>query len=144
MGGIVAGIQPRLAVSPHIAFALPTRIGVFLAVNEVVSIVPATDRLGVGIYSQTATDLGFAWDKVNVSAGPVFAAFTMPACKPDACRRVEGVLAGVHAQASFYFAGALGLSVWGSVDWLPGDSVILTEGFVAMVVAGPVLRWRTK
>ena len=50
---------------------------------------------GVGVYSQTATDLGYAWEDVNLSLGPSLAVYTMPACKPGACRRVEGVSPGI-------------------------------------------------
>lgn len=141
VGGLVVGIIPRLAVSPHASVAWRTDAGIRFGVQEMFSVLPHSR--GVGVYSQTATDLGYAWENINLSLGPSLAVYTMPACKPGACRRVEGVSPGIHLQASIYFAGPLGLSVWGGVDWHVGDSDILAGQVTAVLVAGPLLRWRT-
>jgi hypothetical protein len=147
MGGIMVGVRPRLAVSPHATLAWQASGGGFLlAVNEMVSIVPATDPLGLGVYSQTSADIGFAWTNASLSLGPLVAAFSTPACRAEGgCKRVEGITPGIHVQANLYLAGPLGLSLWSSIDWATQGSSILPSGSVTgTVLVGPVLRWRTK
>jgi hypothetical protein len=135
-----------LAVSPHVTLAWqPGGGGFLLSASEMVSILPAVDPLGVGVHSQTSVDLGFAWTNVGLSLGPEVAAFSMPACRPGGCKRVEGITPGVHVQASLYVAGPLGLSIWSSIEWATQGSSILPSGSVTgTVLVGPVLRWRTK
>jgi len=142
VGGMVVGSSPRLAVSPHAALGWRTESGLMLAADEVASILPAADPHGVGLYSTTSAHVGYAWDSVNVSLGPSLALYTMPACSPAACTRVVGIGLGGHARVSFYFAGPLGLALWGGVDWIGGSSVILPGGVVATIAAGPLVRWR--
>jgi hypothetical protein len=144
MGGVVAGIKPRLAVTPHAGVGWRADMGLFLGAHEMFGILPATDPHGAGVYSQTAADIGYAWDRGNLSLGPSIAVYSMPACNAMLCNRVVGLAPGVHAQANLYFADAFGLAIWGGVDWLGGSSLILPESMAAMVFAGPVLRLRTK
>jgi hypothetical protein len=145
-GGIMAGSKPRLAVTPHIAFLWRSQAGFLVAAQEMFSITPAVNQFGVGVFSQTSIDLGFAWSSGNVSLGPLVAGYSLLACNDqvNGCRRVTGVGPGAHLQAAFYFAGALGVSTWASVEWLGGSSAILPGGLAGTLFAGPVLRWRVK
>jgi hypothetical protein len=141
VGGIVFGPVPRLAVTPHVALGRRSEGGVLVAVREMCSIVPATDEHGVGIYSQTSAEVGYAWDGVNVSLGPSLALYSIPACAPKPCARVGGLAPGGHAQLSVYLAGPLGVSIWGGVEWLGENGLV--RGVVGTVALGPVLRWRS-
>jgi hypothetical protein len=62
----------------------------------------------------------------------------------DGGGRVVGVAPGGHAQVDTYFAGPLGVTVSGNMDWIGGRSAVLPGGIAAMLVAGPVLRWSDK
>lgn len=142
IGGIVIGPAPRLAVSPHAALGWRTESGLLVAAHEMFSILPASDAHGVGVYSQTSADIGYAWENVNVSLGPSLALYSVPACAPKPCARVAGIAPGGHAQVSVYLASPFGVSIWGGVDWL-GEST-LVHGVVGTIVAGPVVRWRSR
>lgn len=72
------------------------------------------------------------------------AARTQPQPKPRPLRgRLAGLSPGGHAQASVYFAEPLGIALQANVDWIGGRSRVLSSGVAAMVVAGPVFRWRS-
>jgi hypothetical protein len=142
VGGIVAGTMPRLAVMPHATLGWRMESGLLVAAHEVFSILPAGDAHGVGVYSQTSADIGYAWDSVNVSLGPSLALYAMPACAPTPCARVAGLAPGGHAQVSVYLAGPFGVSFWGGVDWLGKSSLL--RGVVGTIALGPVVRWRSR
>src|SRR5262249_22271649 len=63
VGGVVAGLKPRFAVTPHAALGWRTESGFLLAVQELFSILPAVNLHGAGVYSHTTTELGYAWDR---------------------------------------------------------------------------------
>lgn len=142
LGGIVVGTMPRLAVTPHATLSFRMESGLLVAVHEMFSILPAGDAHGVGVYSQTSADLGYAWDSANVSLGPSLALYSMPACVPRACARVAGLALGGHTQVSLYLSGPFGVSIWGGIDWL-GESGLI-RGIVGTIFAGPIVRWRSK
>lgn len=142
LGGILAGTQPHLAVSPHAGLSFRLGSGFLFAVHDVLSLLPATNKDGLGVRNETSAALGAAWEKGNFSVGPALSFYSMPTCRNTLCGRVVGLSPGVHAQASAYFAGPLGVSVSATVDWLVGSSLILPGGVAATVVAGPVVRWQ--
>jgi hypothetical protein len=141
VGGLMAGLKPRLAVTLHAGLGWRMESGLLFAAREMFNILPAVDVHGVGVYSQTSVDIGYAWDRVNLSIGPSLAIYSMPACSLTACARAVGLAPGGHAQVSIFFARALGVLIWGGVDWLGGNSV-LSGDVVATILAGPVIRWR--
>jgi hypothetical protein len=141
LGGILVGTVPRFAVSPHGGISWTRESGLWFAVHDLCSLVPATGKLGFGVYNEASFSLGYASRDVNVSLGPSFSVYSMPGCGLRLCGRVVGVAPGGHAQANLYFAGPLGVSVSANVDWVGGTSRVLPGGLAAMVMAGPVLRW---
>jgi hypothetical protein len=142
LGGVLVGTAPRFAVSPHAGMSWRLGEGFLFAVHDLCSIVPAVDTLGVGVYNQTAVVVGYASKYANYSIGPSFSIYSMPACGLTLCGRVVGLAPGGHAQANVYFSGPIGVSVSANVDWVGGRSLVLPGGLAAMVVAGPVVRWR--
>ncbi|MFO0591870.1 MAG: hypothetical protein U0441_30260 [Polyangiaceae bacterium] len=139
-GGLAMGSIPRFSIAPHVALALQAPSGVRLAFHELLGIVP--HPRGAGIYSQTAAEIGYRWEKFDLNIGPSLAIYAMPVCKPDICRHVEGVAPGVHLQGNVEIWGPVGLSVWGAMDFHLGDSSMLSGKFTATLLAGPFLRWR--
>lgn len=144
VGGLLVGTLPRFAVSPHAAIAWRRKSGFSFAVDDLCSVLPGTGRLGVGVYNQTSVAFGYAWEGGDVRMGPSFSLYSMPACSATLCGRVVGLAPGGHAQANVYFAGPVGVSVSANVDWVGGRSLVLRGGWAAMIVAGPVFRWRSK
>ena len=141
MGGILAGTVPHLAVSPHAGLSWRMESGFLIAVHDLFSILPPLKDDGAGVYNQTSVAIGYASENSNFSAGPSLSIYSMPACGAKWCGRVAGLSPGGHVQANVYFAGPWGVSVSANVDWVDGSSVVLPGGVVAMVVAGPVVRW---
>jgi hypothetical protein len=141
MGGILAGTAPHLAVSPHAGLVWRTEGGFLIAVQDLFSILPPINKDGAGVYNQTSVAIGYASEKANFSAGPSLSIYSMPACGVALCGRVVGLSPGGHVQANVYFAGPWGVAVSANVDWVEGSSIVLPGGVVAMVVAGPVVRW---
>jgi hypothetical protein len=146
LGGFLAGgTLPRLAVTPHVGISWRRESGFLFVVHDLFSILAPINKAGLGVYNKTSITFGYAWEKVNVSAGPSLSIYSMPACGVTLlCGRVAGVALGGHAQADVYFAGPLGVSVSANVDWIGGRSRVVSDGVAAMVVAGPVLRWSAK
>jgi len=150
LGGILAGISPRLAVSPHANVSWRAENGWGFAAHDILSILPATSRDGVGVHNQTSVTFGYGTEKLDFNIGPSLSVYSMPACgiPPGAprplCGRVVGVAPGGHAQADVYFAGPLGVSVSANVEWVGGNSAVLPGSVAAMVLAGPVVRWRSQ
>lgn len=140
-GALVVGTDPRLAVSPHAGISWRTESGFLFAAHDAVSIVPATNALGVGVYNQTSVGLGYSSESTNFSLGPSLSIYAMPACSARWCGRVVGLAPGGHAQVNVYLIGPLGVSVNADVDWVGGRSPILPGGVAAMVLVGPVIRW---
>src|SRR5207237_975981 len=97
-GGILVGMDPRLAVSPHGGISWRVENGFLLALHDVFSIVPATDRNGVGVYNQTSVALGYASQCADFALGPSLSIYSMPACGGVWCGRVIGLAPGGHAQ----------------------------------------------
>ena len=143
-GGILAGAVPYLAVSPHLGFVWRTDSGLLFEARDIGSIMPMGGVLGIGVYNQTSGAIGYAWEKLAISAGPALSIYRMPACGPLICGRVIGLAPGGNAEVSYYFAGALGVSIHANVSWLGGRSTILPGGVAGMVMAGPILRWRSE
>ena len=144
LGGILVGTLPRVAVSPHAAIAWRAENGISFAVDDLCSVLPGTGRLGVGVYNQTSAAFGYAWTDGDVRIGPSFSLYSMPACGATLCGRVAGLSPGGHARADVYFGGAVGVSLSANVDWVGGQSAVLPGGWAAMLVAGPVFRWRSE
>lgn len=143
IGGIIVGTEPRLAVRPHAAVAWRLDNGVSFSAHELCSILPATNALGVGVYNHTSATIGYSGQTAELSIGPALGLYSMPACGSKWCGRVTGVSPGAHASVQVYLAGPLGVSASANVDWVGGRSLVLPGGVSAMVVAGPVLRWRS-
>ena len=70
LGGVVAGSKPLLAVTPQAGILWRTESRFLFAVHEMFSILPATNKHGVGVYNRTSAVLGYAAENMNVSAGP--------------------------------------------------------------------------
>lgn len=143
LGGIMAGTEPRLAVSPHAAVAWRMESGLLFAVHDTLNILPATTRDGVGVYNETSATIGYSSEKSSFGVGPSLASYSMPACGVTLCGRVVGLAPGGHAHVDVYVAGPLGVSVSANVAWVGGSSLVLPGGIAATVVAGPVVRWRS-
>ena len=143
-GGMLTGIVPRLALSPHAGVAWRTEGGFLFEAYDVLSILPVGSALGIGVYNQTSVAIGYAWKDGTVSAGPSLAIYRMPACGRVLCGRVVGLGPGGQVEGSFYVWGPLGLSIHANVAWISGKSSVLPGGVAAMVVVGPVLRWRSE
>ncbi|WP_232379768.1 hypothetical protein [Polyangium fumosum] len=143
LGGMLVGTLPRFAVSPHAALSWRRESGFSFGVDDLCSILPGTGRLGVGVYNQMSAAFGYAWKDGDVRMGPSFSVYTMPACGATLCGRVVGLSPGGHAQVNVYFGGVVGVSVSANVDWVGGRSLVLPGGWAAMLVAGPVFRWRS-
>jgi len=146
LGGFqVGGTLPRLAVTPHAGISWRKESGMLFVAHDLLSILTPVNKAGTGIYNKASITIGYAWEKVNISAGPSLSVYSMPACGVTfLCGRVVGVAPGGHAQADVYVAGPLGVSVSANVDWINGRSLVVPEGVAAMVIAGPVVRWRSK
>jgi hypothetical protein len=145
VGGILAGSRPHLAVSPHGAIGLRSEGGFAFALEDTLGILLATNKDGVGLHNRIALQPGYAGEKIAFSAGPSVSFFSMAVCNPAAqCGRASGVSLGLHAQASYYFFGPLGVSLAASADWIAGNNLLLPQGVAAMVVVGPVLRWTAR
>jgi len=144
LGVMLAGTQPRLAVSPHAGISWRTESGFLFAIHDSFSILPATNKDGVGVYNQTSADFGVAWDKGDFSVGPSLSIYSMPACGVAWCGRLVGLSPGGHAQTNVYFAGPFGVSVSANIAWIGGISLVLPGGVAAMVVAGPAFRWSSE
>lgn len=142
LGGILAGTQPHLAVSPHVGVSWPLGSVFRFAAHDMFSILAATNKDGVGVHNETSVALGVAWEKGSFNLGPSLSIFSMPACRHRLCGRVVGLAPGGHAQVNVFVAGPLGVSVSASVEWLEGRSLIFPGGVAAMVVAGPMIRWQ--
>lgn len=144
-GGMLAGSKPLFAVSPHGDVAWRLGSSFLLDIHGMLSILPATNNHGVGVYTPLSVTLGYTWETGNISLGPLLSFYSLPACNiVRSCFRVTGIAPGAHAQVEAYVTGRLGVSVSANVDWVSGSSRILHDGVAAMVVAGPVLRWGTR
>src|SRR5262249_62282991 len=109
------------------------------AMQDMCSMLPPVNKEGVGVYNQTTVSIGYDFEKGHFSVGPSLAVYYMTACSVTLCGRVVGVAPGGRAQINYYFAGALGLSLSGSVDWIGGRGSLLPRGGRAVVGAGPVV-----
>jgi hypothetical protein len=141
LGGILVGTVPRLTVSPHGGFSWSREGGFLFAVHDVCNLVPGTGMLGFGVYNQTSASVGYVSKQFDLSLGPSLSVYSLPACGATLCGRVVGLAPGGRVETNLYFAGALGVSASGSLDWVGGQSLVLPGGWAAMVVVGPVLRW---
>jgi hypothetical protein len=143
MGGVLIGVDPRLAVTPHLGGVW--HVGnVALAAQNQLNVLAAVNKLGVGVYNQASLSAGYAWKTGNVTLGPAFSAYSMPACSATLCGRVVGIGAGAHAQLNVYLVGPVGVSLSANVDWIGGSSLVLPGNVAAMIIAGPVFRWSPK
>ena len=137
VGGIQVGTEPRLAVSPFAGLLWHTEGGFLFEVHNMCSLL-ADSR--VGIHERTSATVGYAWHTGDVSIGPSLSFYSMFACDPMACRRVEGAAPGGHAQVDWYFARFLGVSLSTNVAWYGGSSSVLPDNPAVMVTAGPIVR----
>lgn len=137
--GVLLGYGPRPAVSPHLGLSYHTERGFLLSVYNVVTIIPALDVHGVGLYDQLSVAVGYAWKRGRFSVGAGAAIYSMVACGPDNCGRLRGVSPGARARIDVYLLGPFGLSMAATADWLTG-SVVLPSGIVASLAVGPVLK----
>ncbi len=144
VGGFLAGAVPHLAVSPNAGTSWSAESGFTLAAHDALSILPSMNGIGLGVYNHTTISIAYAWDNVNLSAGPSLAIYSMASCGGFFCGRVAGLAPGVNARADLFFTGPLGVSLSANVDWVSGSSLVLRGGVAAMVVAGPVFRWNSK
>lgn len=140
VGGMVVGTVPRLAISPHAGVSVRIGDHFRLGARDMLSILPAVDRHGAGVYNQLSPTIELAWRTGNVSLGPSLGIFSMPACGTLRCTRLNGVAPGGTAQAIWYFAGRFGVSARGNVDWISGFGSVLPASLGVVIVAGPVFR----
>lgn len=141
VGGFLAGMKPRLAVSPHVGIWWSTESGFLFAAQETPSILPAFNNHGPGLYNQISAAIGYGWVDYRVTVGPSISVYSIPACNEINCNRVAGFSVGGHGQFDAYIAGPFGLSAIVNVDWIGGNSVVLPGGVVVMAAAGPVFKW---
>lgn len=141
VGGIVAGIRPRLAVSPHLGASWGTPSGWLLTIQDTPSILPAVNAHGPGVYNHLSVVAGFGWTDYNIALGPALSLYSMPACSPSLCSRVVGIAIGGYAQVDAYLAARFGLSATVNVDWIGGNSVVLPGNLLITAAAGPIVRW---
>lgn len=141
MGGIQVGTDPRLAVSPFVGFLWRAESGLLVELHNMFSVLPGSR---VGLHDRTSATLGYAWQTGDVSLGPSLSFYSMLACGPLNCHRVEGAAPGGHAQTDWYFAEPLGASLTVNVAWYGGSSYVLPGNAALMVTAGPILRLETK
>ena len=146
LGGFQVGSTlPRLAVTPHVGLSWRRESGFLFVAHDLFSILTPVNKAGLGVFNKASITIGYGWEEGQVSAGPSLSIYSVPACGVTLlCGRVVGVAPGGHAQADVYAAGPLGVSVSANVDWIGGRSRVLPGGLAAMIVAGPVLRWRDK
>ena len=144
LGGFQVGAVPRLALSPHVAVSWLMKSDFLVSLHDQCSFLPPTDAVGIGFYNQASISIGFSSRTAIFSAGPELAIYSMTTCGQTLCGRVVGVALGGHVQADVYVAGRpLGISVSANADWVGGSSLVIPGGVAVMVLAGPVLRWRT-
>lgn len=141
VGGIQIGTEPTLAVSPFVGVRWRNEQGFLLELQNIFSILPGRR---IGVHDQTSATLGYAWNTGSFSLGPSLSFYSMFACVSVICLRVEGGAPGGHAQADWYFAEPLGVSVTANVAWYGGSSLVLPGNVAVMVTAGPVLRLEAK
>ncbi len=146
LGGFQVGSTlPRLAVTPHMGLSWGKESGFLFVAHDLFSILTPVNKAGLGVFNKASITIGYGWEEGQVSAGPSLSIYSVPACGVTLlCGRVVGVAPGGHAQADVYVAGPLGVSVSANVDWIGGRSRVLPGGLAAMIVTGPVLRWRAK
>lgn len=143
MGGVLIGTRPRFAVSPHAAISWRPADSFLLAIQDAVSVLPATDVHGVGVYNHTSIAIGYARRDGSLSIGPSVAIYSVPACGRSLCARLKGASPGAMARVDYYFSGSFGVSASATVDWLAG-SVVLPAGVAATVLVGPLLTWSSR
>lgn len=143
LGSVLAGVEPRVAVTPHVAIAWRADNGLILAARDMFSILPAPSRggVGVGVYNHLSAEIGYGWEAGSFSLGPSVSVYSMPACNPVLCGRIVGLSAGGHAQLTIYVVGPLGLSGSATIEWMGGASSVVRNNLAATFVAGPVVRW---
>ena len=140
MGAVQIGVDPRLAVSPFLSVLGRNESGMLLELSNTFTISPGNTW---GIYDRSAVALGYGWPTGHLSVGPALSFYSMPACNFVICDRVNGVAVGGHAVLAYFFAGPLGLSMNGSLDYVGGKSRVLPGGAVVMGTAGFVLKFET-
>lgn len=144
VGGMMAGAVPHFAVTPHLALSWRFESGFSLGVQDLCSILPPRSKLGIGVSNELAASIGYAGEKVSFGLGPSLGIYSMPACGSEYCGRIVGLSPGGHAEAAYYVAGIFGIMIHAEGGWIGGRSLVVPDGFAAMVVAGPVLRWRSE
>lgn len=142
LGGMLAGNVPRFAVSPYGGLSWSVGSNFAVVVHDMVSLLLAANDHGPGVYNHLSVAGGFAWTDGKVIAGPSVAFFSMPACGPLWCARVNGFGAGASARADLFFWGPVGLSLRGNVDVPIQSSSVLPGGPAWMFLVGAVFRVR--
>lgn len=140
VGAVQIGVDPRLAISPFGGMLWRSESGFLLELSNTFTLSPGDDW---GIYDRSAAVLGYGWPTGHLSVGPALSFYSMPACNYFICDRVRGIAVGGHAVLAYFFAGPLGLSVTGSLDYVGGKSRVLPGGPVVMGTAGFVLKFAT-
>jgi hypothetical protein len=143
LGVLLAGSVPHLAVSPHVGAVLRTKGGLLFGVGNFLSILPATNDDGVGVYDQTTLFCGIGSESMSITLGPSVSFYSVAASGNGHHGRVSGSAPGGALEALVYFTGPFGVLVRGNVDWLSGDSLVLHDVVAATLIAGPVFRWRS-
>ena len=91
MGVFQAGTLPRLAVTPHTGISWRRESGILFVVHDLFSILAPINKDGLGIYNKTSITIGYAWEELNVSAGPSVSIYSMQRAAP---RYYVGALSG--------------------------------------------------
>jgi hypothetical protein len=142
-GGILAGANPRLAISPHASIAWNLDSEFAFSAGNMLSVIPPFRGPG-GVYDATNASVGYAAKNAKFILGPSLTIYSISACGVRVCGPVIGIAPGGRAQVDYYLTGSLGVSVTAGVDWIGGSSLVLPGGAAAMVVAGPIFRVTSK
>lgn len=141
VGGIQIGPDPKLAAGAFGALGWRTENGLLVEVHNMFSFIVGSR---VGIHDRTSATIGYAWRTGDLKLGPSLSIYSMMACGPVVCRRVEGAAPGGHVQADWYFLGPLGVSLSINVAWYGGHSSVLPDNTAAMISAGPIVQLEGK
>jgi hypothetical protein len=139
----LAGVNPRLAISPHARIAWNLDSEFTFSAGNMLSFIPPFRGPG-GVYDATSASVGYTTKNANFILGPSLTIYSIPACGARVCGPVIGIAPGGRAQVDYYLTEPLGVSVTASIDWIGGSSLVLPGGIATMVVAGPIFRVTSK
>jgi hypothetical protein len=145
-GVLAAGVTSgRFAISPSASLSIRGERGFFVA-RSTVSFLGATGGR-FGINNETTLGGGLFWELVNVSAGLLLAAYSLPICGPRLCGQTHGLAPGGSVRLDLfgpYLEGGLGVSVDCAGTWITGSAAPVWSGVSVRCSAGPILRFASR